>query len=307
MTQTLTFPMLSRSASLAALMAAMATLPVHAAPPGDLPFGVYDPYGTFADDKDVQIEHLFLPWEDLFLASLPAADQYARDRDRDVLVTIEPWTWTRSARNSPDVLIRGISAGDYDGNMAAICDVLGNFESDVTVRWAQEMEDFSGQFIWAKWEPETYVAAYKRMMGLCKAQAPEIRMMWSPLGYDDLEEYYPGDDFVDVVGLSVFGLQDWEKQLLGREQSAADILAPRMERVRQFNKPVMVAEMGFSGDADYVDAWENSIRSLGEAFPELTAVVYFNQTEVYPWPDDFGLPDWRVGNRTIIKSAENRP
>jgi endoglucanase len=23
-------------------------------------------------------------------------------------------------------------------------------------------------------------------------------------------------------------------------------------------------------------------------------VIYFNQQEVYPWPDDFGLPDWRV-------------
>lgn len=307
MTRTPLFPMFSRSASLAALMAAMATLPVHAAPPGDLPFGVYDPYGTFANDPDVQIEHLFLPWEDLFLDSLPAADDYARDRDRDILVTIEPWTWTRSARNTPEVLIRGISAGEYDGNMASICSVLGEFESDVTVRWAQEMEDFSGQFIWAKWEPETYIRAFQRMMDICKGQAPDIKMMWSPLGFADLEDYYPGDDYVDVVGLSVFGLQPWERQLLGGDQSPSDILGPRMERVRQFNKPVVVAEIGFSGDADYVAAWEETIRSLGEEFPELTAVVYFNQTEVYPWPDGFGLPDWRIDGRTIIQSAENRP
>ena len=293
--------------TLAALTLAAFAPPMQAAPPGELPFGVYDPYGTFTDDADVQIEHLFLPWEDLFIDSLPTADEYARDRGREVLVTIEPWTWTRSARNSPGVLTRGISAGEYDGNMAAICNVLGGFESDVTVRWAQEMEDFSGQFIWAKWEPETYVAAYQRMMDICKTQAPDIKMMWSPLGYEDLEEYYPGDEYVDVVGLSVFGLQPWEKQILGGEQSAADILGPRMERVRQFNKPVMVAELGFSGDADYVEAWENSIRFLGEQFPELTAVVYFNQTEVYPWPDGFGLPDWRVDYRTIIQSAENRP
>ena len=140
----------SNTASLAALLAALAMLPAQAAPPGDLPFGVYDPYGTFADDPDVQIEHLFLPWEDLFLDSLPAADDYAKERDRDILVTVEPWTWTRGARNTPDSLISGINRGDYDGNMTSICNVLGEFDSDVTVRWAQEMEDYSGQFIWAK-------------------------------------------------------------------------------------------------------------------------------------------------------------
>ncbi len=297
----------SNTASLAALLAALAMLPAQAAPPGDLPFGVYDPYGTFADDPDVQIEHLFLPWEDLFLDSLPAADDYAKERDRDILVTVEPWTWTRGARNTPESLITGINKGDYDGNMTSICNVLGEFDSDVTVRWAQEMEDYSGQFIWAKWDPDTYVSAFKRMMDVCKAQAPDIKTMWSPLGYDDLEDYYPGDDYVDVVGLSVFGLQAWEKQQLGGAQSAADILGPRMDRVRQFNKPIMVAELGYSGDADYIDAWENEVRTLAEDFPELTAVVYFNQTEVYPWPDGFGLPDWRVDSRTVIQSAENRP
>ena len=28
-------------------------------------------------------------------------------------------------------------------------------------------------------------------------------------------------------------------------------------------------------------------------FDDLVAVIYFNQKEVYPWPDGFGLPDWR--------------
>ncbi len=39
----------------------------YAAPPGDLPFGVYDPDGDFSDDSKVVVEHLFLPWEDVYL------------------------------------------------------------------------------------------------------------------------------------------------------------------------------------------------------------------------------------------------
>ena len=26
----------------------------------------------------------------------------------------------------------------------------------------------------------------------------------------------------------------------------------------------------------------------------LAAVVYFNDREVYPWPENYGLPNWRV-------------
>lgn len=272
---------------------------VQAAPPGDLTFGVYDPEGVFSEDYDVSIEHLFLPWEDVFLPSLLQADAYARSRGRSVLVTIEPWTWNRSERNNPESLIEGITSGEYDQYMAAICSVLNVFESPVTVRWAQEMDDASGQFIWANWEPAQYVSAYQRMVDICRAKAPEINYLWSPLGYANLAEYYPGDDYVDLVGVSVFGLQDWEKSVLGQELSFADILRPRYERVEGFGKPVIVAELGYSGDEAYMSSWAEAVRADHAEFPNLVAVVYFNQKEVYPWPNGFGMPDWKMQNPVL--------
>jgi beta-mannanase len=123
---------------------------------------------------------------------------------------------------------------------------------------------------------------------------PDATFMWSPLGYENMADYYPGDDYVDIVGLSVFSNGPWEVQILGQEQTFDDIFAPRYERALQFNKPIMVAELGYIGDADHVALWEADVRSKGALYPELEAVIYFNQQEVYPWPDDFGLPDWRV-------------
>ncbi len=272
---------------------------VLAAPPGTLPFGVYDPGGNFSDDPDVQIEHLFLPWEDVFLPSLLQADEYAKDRNRAVLVTVEPWTWTRSERNTATVLTNGIFSGEYDPNIRAICDTLAQFESPVTIRWAQEMEDQSGQFIWAQWEPETYVDAYRRVVDICRESSEDFDFMWSPLGYESLDEYFPGEDYVDVIGLSVFGLQPWEQQVLGGAQSFREILTPRYERALEFDLPIVVAELGYVGDSTYVDEWEQDVRQDIADFPELQAVIYFNQQEVYPWPDDFGLPDWRVPNRVL--------
>lgn len=40
------------------------------APPGPLPFGAYDPGGDFTTDTDLQLEHVFQPWENVSLVSL---------------------------------------------------------------------------------------------------------------------------------------------------------------------------------------------------------------------------------------------
>jgi len=268
-------------------------------PPGSIPFGAYDPGGDFADETDYVIEHVFLPWEDVAIQSLFDADRYARDRNRALLVTLEPWTWSRSERNSPRVLRDGIAAGDYDATMRASCEVLAELTSPLTLRWGQEMDDGNGQFTWAGWRPADYISAYRRMAAIARETVPGLNLMWSPLGDDGMEAYYPGDDYVDLTGLSVFGLQAWDRAYFGRDRSFAEILTPRYARAMTFGKPIVVAELGYSGSAAYVSAWDAQIRSMAETFPALVGVVYFNYPEVYDWPDGFGRPDWRIGGRIV--------
>lgn len=270
-----------------------------AAPPGEVPFGVYDPDGDFARDNEVVIEHLFLPWEDVYLPSLNDADEYAQERNRALLVTLEPWTWSRSERNTARYLRNGIASGEYDANMTAVCGVLSTLKSPVTLRWAHEMDDDNGQFTWAGWEPEDYITAYRRMIDLCRTSAPEITVMWSPLGDEGMEAYYPGDEYVDLVGVSVFGLQAWDQAKYDHDRTFDEIFAPRYARAAAFGKPVVVAELGYVGSEDYVKAWDNSVRQVKPEYPSLVGVAYFNQPEVYPWPEGFGTPDWRVKNQIL--------
>ena len=268
-------------------------------PPGQLPFGSYDPDGDFSDKNPVVIEHLFLPWEDVFLPSLDDADDYALERNRALLVTLEPWTWSRSERNTAQFLRRGIERGTYNGNMTAVCEALSTLKSPVTLRFAHEMDDLSGQFIWSGWEPDTYIGAFRKMIDLCRESAPNISVMWSPLGNENMKDYYPGDNYVDLVGLTVFGLQAWDQAKYGRDRTFDEIFAPRYERAASFGKPVVVAELGYVGRENYVEAWKNTVRVEKAAYPSLVGVVYFNQHEVYPWPEGFGAPDWRIKNQIL--------
>lgn len=264
-----------------------------AAPPGTVPFGVYDPPGTFSQDADVSIEHIFLPWEGVDLRSLSTADAYARERNRSMLVTVEPWIW--GAPKEPDTLRDDILSGRHDATMRNVCSALDTLQSPVTVRWAQEMDNPNGHFPWSVWEPAEHIEAFRRMISVCRSVAPDLQFMWSPAGNEGMAAFYPGDDVVDVIGLSVFGAQEYERAQFGVEQGFVEILGPRYDRAVTFGKPIVVAELGYVGDAAYLADWNNSVRQQHDRFSELTAVIYFNRQEVFPWPNDFGLPDWRVG------------
>jgi beta-mannanase len=262
--------------------------------PPSVTFGAYDPHGDFADDSNSKIEHLFLPWEDVDLSTLELADDYAQERGRALLISVEPWSWARDWRVSSEELYRGVVNGRYDENAAVVCAEIAKLKSTVTVRFAQEMDEEDNQFTWAHWTGPEYVRAYRRFVTECRKQLPNGEFMWSPKGNSDLQDYYPGDDVVDVIGLSVFGYQPYDEATAGRSLTFAERLKPGYDLVKGYGKPIVVAELGYEGDQGYVRRWAEDVTRQHPEFPDLTAVVYFNDREVYPWPDGFGLPDWRV-------------
>lgn len=267
--------------------------------PSGSKFGCYDPHGDFSAQGNVSTEHLFLPWEDVDLTSLPAADAYAMARKRKVLVTIEPWSWGRDWKLTSGELRNRILSGSYDANMVAIVDALSRMQSPIIIRWAQEMEDTIGRFSWAGWAPKDYIAAFKRMNGIIRARLPKASIMWSPKGMPNMNEYYPGDDELDIVGLSVFGLDEFDMIEAGKLRSFAELLEPGYRLGVVHNKPVWVAELAYEARIEdtrlaYLEDWANSVTKAYPQFPELKEVVYFNDREVHPWPHNLGLPEWRV-------------
>lgn len=259
-----------------------------------LPFGVYDPHGGFRRETSVAIEHVFLPWQDVDVQSLHNADSYAAERGRDMLVTVEPWSWSPEKRISREALASGTIDGKFDGNIRNVCGTIGKLRSRVTIRWAHEMDDTSGRYTWSLWEPQDYIRAYRHFVDVCRSQAPNASYMWSPKGEKTLNAFYPGDEYVDVIGLSIFGLQEYDVDKFGRNRSFEEMLHASYDRVTAYKKPIYVAELGFVGDDQYLRSWSNSVASAGANFPDLKAILYFNEVETHPWPEDYGRPDWRI-------------
>ncbi|WP_425523681.1 glycoside hydrolase family 26 protein [Rhizobium setariae] len=261
-------------------------------------FGAYDPHGDFSAQKDVATEALFLPWEDVELGTLQVADNYAHERNRKLLISIEPWSWNEDWRLSSDQLRRKVLAGDYDANIKAISAIIKTMKSPVIIRWGQEMEDKTGRFSWSDWPAQDYITAYKRVVDQFRADTPSVQVMWSPKGLDGLEKYYPGDSYVDIVGLSVFGLEAYDDKAYGGPKTFAEALEPGYKRVSHYGKPIWVAELGYEGCSDYLQSWMEAATAKNDKFPALKEVVYFNDRDVHPWPFDLGKPNWRVRDDT---------
>ena len=256
--------------------------------------GSYDPYGDFADESAIATEHLFLPWEDVELAGLGAADEYASARGRKVLITIEPWSWALDWNVSSAQLRNQILSGEKDANLSAILKTVSGFKSPVIIRWAQEMDNTSGRFTWSNWAPRDYIRAYQRMVDIIRKELPNAEVMWSPKGEKNLKDYYPGDEYVDIVGLSVFGYDKFDKIEYGKPLTFAESLKQGYDLAVGFGKPIWVAEAGYEGDLEYLSRWVQDLTASNPEFPELKEVIYFNDKEVWGWPHGLGLPDWRV-------------
>lgn len=257
-------------------------------------FGAYDPHGDFGKQKNVSTEHLFLPWEDVELSDLYVADEYAFARGRKLLITVEPWSWDLDWRVTSDQLRSRVLNGSYDANMRSIAEIVAKLKSPVIIRWGQEMENKSGRFSWANWRPADYITAYIRMMNIVREVSPKATIMWSPKGEKGLQDYYPGDEHVDIVGLSVFGLQQFDEIEYGKVRSFKESVEQGYNLTVGFGKPIWVAELGYEGGDEYVTDWLKTVTLAFPEYPELKEVVYFNDKEVYPWPHNLGLPEWRV-------------
>lgn len=119
----------------------------------------------------------------------------------------------------PEYTLANINSGRYDTDFRAWANAAETFGTNLIVEWGTEM---NGQwFAWnAKWNGESRGAArfqnaYRRIVDTMRGEgANNITWAFHVNDNDDpetswnrLERYYPGDSYVDWLGMSVYGAQ----------------------------------------------------------------------------------------------------
>lgn len=173
-------------------------------------------------------------------------------------------------------------------HISAVTALISKYPSvPVYVRFGAEMNVWTAQA-----DPSEFISAFQTVSGAVKQNCSNAAMVWS-VGFastwgTNMDDYYPGDEYVDWVGVSLY----LQKYFLGQTWSEAEsfnelvffagrganpILA--MKEVMDnygWRKPIMIAESGAS----------HEIRTLGENATDWASVrlrqMLYNVPMVYP-------------------------
>jgi endoglucanase len=270
--------------------------------PEPVKLGVYDIPRTFDNINTVSYEETWCFWDKYNAdrknrrgsTSLSVQLKAMVAKGRTPLVTIEPWSV--ASIGTADSLLPDITAGKYDLLIKALAKDINSVGTPCYIRWAPEMEFTASEYPWAHQAPSDYIAAYRHFVARFRKTAPKSVMVWSPVGNDGLQAYYPGKDVVDYVGFSLYEVPAASTTWFGHPMSFDQWMQNKYPRLVQFNKPLILTEFGVADTPENQKKWLLDAFGATVNYPLLQVLVYFNAQDLHSWEKwgAKGAPNWTV-------------
>lgn len=182
----------------------------------------------------------------------------------------------------------------------AYAEELAALEVPVFLRYASEM---NGE--WVPWhgDPAKYIQKWKMVHDIMAEVAPNVAMVWSPseMPLAKMDAYYPGDAYVDWVGLSIYSAQfengDPQKPTDRRNPlEALDYVYSRYAST----KPIMISEYAASHQAGF-----NSQKQDTSKFAK-AKMTYFYESIKTKYPRVKCIQWYSNNNYNISDVSKNR-
>jgi hypothetical protein len=226
------------------------------------------------------------------------------------LLSWEPWAGPKYGLSQPAFALRKISAGAYDPYITRFATAVRNQRWPVAIRFAHEM---NGN--WYPWSesrsgnrPGDYVQAWRHVHDVfTRVRATNVIWVWSPniirpVPQVGLHPLYPGDKYVDWVGMVGYG---------AGERTAGEVFDPTIAALRTFTrKPLLITETGAEPGSAKA-AWTASVFPWLRKHRDVIGFVWFEMS-----PSTGANADWRftadprtekVFHDGIVQSTLARP
>lgn len=197
----------------------------------------------------------------------------------------------------PTYTLARIIAGDFDADLRAWADGAKAFGTPLIVQFGTEI---NGD--WYPWSapynggwtvgPARFKAAFRHIVEVMRAEGAN-NITWAlhyngenwpgdnPLNVP--QSYYPGDDVVDWIGLSIYGNYGPGDD---KCRSFGGLLQQREQEIAQVTtqKPLFIFEVGISSRATFCDptAWVGAVLNglLGGRWPELRGFSWWDESDM---------------------------
>ena len=222
------------------------------------------------------------------------------------IITWEPWLVDFDAETKElekheldfNKTFLAITEGIYDSYIRTWAKEAAKIGTPIYVRFAHEMND-SHRYPWATKTntPEEFVDGWKHVHNIFQEEkANNVIWVWSPhIAYKGFERYYPGDDYVDVVGTTTLNygtVVDWSQWWTFKE-----LFGDYYDKLEKINKPIMICELGsLTVGGDRSEWFKDAMYEIINDYPLIRSIVF------YHYPRDISVTDyavsWRIKNDT---------
>jgi beta-mannanase len=272
-----------------------------ALPARQITIGLYDPQQRLLDRPEVAAEHLFVDFRNLDNGKFGEQLRAVTGRGHDPIVTFEPLYLPDGSRDE-NVLNR-ITEGAYDAYLTQLFDLLDAVDRRIYFRYAHEMEIPIHRYPWQSQDPHDYVRSWRYVMG--HPELPDnIVRVWGPTGDRGALEWYPGDAWVDMVSMAIYGLPDKNITDPRKQEPFSTILDRKWRRLRFLDKPLFITEFGVKGPEDYQTRWLLDAATTLRQQPGLVGVNYFNMSDTPQAWGEIKPPDWSITEETFARFVQ---
>lgn len=208
------------------------------------------------------------------------------------IITWEPWDRTEFI-DQRVYTQESILAGEHDPYIDNWARRAAEYGNPIYLRFAHEMNTPPGKTYWYPWQgnPEQYVAVWRYVHDrFVAAGAINVSWVWSVAWMnDDARLYYPGDEYVDAVGITILNFGAGKPD--SRWRSFAELYSIQQSRVLAFRKPVLITELATAEQGGDKGAWIAAIGDdIRSRFPEIQGLVWLN----YTVSREYEAINWRV-------------
>lgn len=181
-----------------------------------------------------------------------------------------------------------------------LLDVLKDYQDlKIILRFGAEMNIWDNRA-----EPAQFVDAFRKITNLVRSSCSNIAMMWSPNSISswdiEMNDYYPGDEYVDWVGCSLYsqkyflGRNDWSdaekfNEIVFQTGDSADPVLALNEVITKYGsrKPIALSESGVTHytrslgeDCTQwgIDQLEKMYRYIPMVYPQVKLIHYFDRS-----------------------------
>jgi len=246
-------------------------------------YNPYDPERFYMDTypelvgKDVKGYILYVPYGQYVCDVYASHVAKAIENDKILQIALEPHAglW---------------QVNDTDGYLINLAKQMENSGCRFLLRFACEMNDVTSE--WYTSYAADYIEKFRIVANVFHTYAPSVPLVWSPNFYPEetISDYYPGDEYVDYVGISSYMCRQTVTDPLGQgvDRARWSSQLDTLYSLYGHKKPIIISEGASSytdpeTGADTTDYAKKQIEDfytyLPIKYPNVKMAFYFNSDD----------------------------